>query len=151
MKSLSFSHKSWIKRSKSLICLAAVFFIASALNPIYALDPNRALSQFPHELWRTENGFPGGTIYSIAQTSNGYLWLGTEKGLVRFDGLTFKLIQHSDTPNLPAGPILGLIADTEGTLWIRLQNPSLVRYRNGKFEDVLTKLQRLEPRITAMT
>lgn len=129
----------------------AVFFIASAFNSIYALDPNRALSQFPHELWGTETGFPGGTIYSIAQTADGYLWLGTEKGLVRFDGLNFQLIQHSDTPALPAGPILGLIADRDGNLWIRLQNPSLVRYRNGKFEDVLTKLQRIEPRITAMT
>ncbi len=131
--------------------MTAVCFAALIIINTYALDPNRMLSQFPHDRWTAEDGFPGGTIYAITQTADGYLWLGTEKGLVKFDGLTFKLIQHADTPTLPAGPVLGLLTDANGNLWIRLQSPSIVRYRNGKFEDVLTKLGRLEPRITAMS
>lgn len=117
------------------------------IQTIYGIDPHRAISQYPHDQWGLTKGFIGGTIYAITQTADGYLWLGTEKGLVRFDGLTFKLIQHSDTPALPAGPVLGLIGDTEGNLWIRLQTPNIIRYRNGKFENVLS-----EPRhITAMS
>ncbi len=150
MKSLNFCRKNSLNRHWSLICLSAVIVVAGAVNSICALDPNRELSQFPHDRWSTETGFPGGTIYAITQSADGYLWLGTEKGLVRFDGLTFQLIQHSDTPELPAGPVLGLIADADGNLWIRLQSPSIVRYRNGKFEEVLTALERIEPRITSM-
>jgi ligand-binding sensor domain-containing protein/signal transduction histidine kinase len=147
---LNFCRKNQLNRNRSLICLLAVFAVACAVSSIYALDPNRGLIQFPRDRWGMETGFPGGTIYAITQSADGYLWLGTEKGLVRFDGFNFQLIQHSDTPALPAGPILGLIADADGNLWIRLQSPSIVRYRNGKFEDVLTSLERIEPRITSM-
>jgi ligand-binding sensor domain-containing protein len=151
LKSLNFCHRLRAKAFALLLCLTAVCLTALSVQPIYALDPHRAISQFPHDRWGSENGFPGGTIYAITQTSDGYLWLGTEKGLVRFDGLNFQLFQHGNTPALPAGPVLGLLADTDGNLWIRLQNPSIIRYRKGKFEDVLTKLGRIEPRITSMS
>ncbi|MGH9844331.1 MAG: two-component regulator propeller domain-containing protein, partial [Blastocatellia bacterium] len=150
MRSSNTSHKrksEWHWPFKSLLAILAA---ACLVNTAYAIDPNRAMSQYLRDRWGTERGFPGGPVYAITQTTDGYLWIGTEKGLVRFDGLNFLLIQHANTPSLPAGPVLGLTADAAGNLWIRQRSPSLLRYRDGKFEDVLPELEREEPGVTAM-
>jgi ligand-binding sensor domain-containing protein/signal transduction histidine kinase len=126
--------------------LAAACLIIAAR----AGEPNRAMSQYIRERWGTERGFAGGPVYAITQTADGYLWIGTEKGLVRFDGLNFRLMQHANTPALPDGPILGLAADAEGNLWIRLRGPNVLRYRDGKFENVLRDIEPGEVGITAM-
>lgn len=108
------------------------------------------MSQYLRERWGAERGFPGGPVYAITQTADGYLWIGTEKGLIRFDGLNFNLIQHTNTQSPYAGPVLGLMADAEGNLWIRLRSPSILRYRDGKFENVLPDLEYEERGVTAM-
>jgi ligand-binding sensor domain-containing protein len=51
-----------------------------------AIDPNRAMSQYLRERWGTEQGVPRGPVYAIGQSKDGYLWIGTQTGLVRFDG-----------------------------------------------------------------
>jgi ligand-binding sensor domain-containing protein len=51
------------------------------------------MSQYIHDRWGTERGFPRGPVYAITQTADGYLWIGTEAGLVRFDGQNFRLVQ----------------------------------------------------------
>jgi signal transduction histidine kinase/ligand-binding sensor domain-containing protein len=103
----------------------------SLAGPSYAIDPNRAMSQYIHDQWGPEQGFPRGPVYAIAQSSDGYLWIGTQAGLVRFDGLNFRLLQ--DVPGLPNGAgVYGLTSDGHGNLWIRPQG-KLVRYRNGAF------------------
>ena len=74
--------------------LAGVLALAGAVTiatSVRALDAERGLSQYLRDHWGSESGFPGGPVYAIAQTSDGYLWIGAEKGLVRFDGLTFRL------------------------------------------------------------
>ena len=53
------------------------------------LDPGRALTQYGHKAWGTEDGLPQSSVYALVQTRDGYLWLGTNEGLVRFDGVTF--------------------------------------------------------------
>ena len=62
-------------------------------RPPAELEAERALSQYVRDRWATETGFPGGPVYAITQTGDGYLWIGAEKGLVRFDGLTFRLFE----------------------------------------------------------
>jgi ligand-binding sensor domain-containing protein/signal transduction histidine kinase len=115
-----------------------------------ALDSKKAISQYISETWSAEQGFPGGPVYAFAQTPDGYLWIGTEKGLMRFDGLNFHLMQRSDSTLLPEGPVLGLAVDSEGALWIRAQGPTLLRYKDERFLDVLAALQEEEINITAM-
>ena len=115
-----------------------------------AIDPGRELSQYIRDRWGSAKGFPGGQVYAITQTSDGYLWIGAEKGLVRFDGLNFHLFQHANTPVIPVGPIRNLVADNEGSLWIHFGGPRILRYANGRFEDVSSTLEREEPSITAM-
>ncbi|MBY0504504.1 MAG: hypothetical protein K2X03_11370 [Bryobacteraceae bacterium] len=112
-----------------------------------ALDPTRAPSQYAREHWGPERGFPRGPVYAIAQTSDGYLWIGTEAGLVRFDGLNFKLI----TADTPTTQVLGLLADNENNLWVRLPGPTLLRYRDGVFEDAVSKLGMPYSNITVMS
>ncbi|HTZ48424.1 MAG TPA: two-component regulator propeller domain-containing protein [Verrucomicrobiae bacterium] len=99
----------------------------------FATGPRRELSQYQHETWGSERGFPGGAISCIAQTTDGYLWIGTDRGLVRFDGLTFHLYQ-SGGPGLPIGPVQQLSADNQGNLWILLKTTQVLRYRDGRFE-----------------
>src|SRR3954463_707453 len=102
-----------------------------------AADPERALSQYIRDRWERHNGFAGGQVYAITQTRDGYLWVAAEKGLVRFDGLRFRLFE----PLLPTSSTdtaaLNVVPDTEGGLWTWLRRAALMRFRNGAFENAL--------------
>jgi ligand-binding sensor domain-containing protein/signal transduction histidine kinase len=111
--------------------LALPVCLATTLS--FATDPNREISQCQRDTWGSERGFPGGSISSIAQTTDGYLWIGTDRGLVRFDGRTFHLFQNGG-PGLPIGPVQQLSADNQGNLWILLKTTQVLRYRDGRFE-----------------
>ena len=73
--------------------LMMVFMLFCAAGAAHALDPAREASQYIRNRWTIDNGFPGGQISSIAQTGDGYLWIGTDRGLVRFDGINFVPVQ----------------------------------------------------------
>lgn len=117
------------------LALKFVLLVAFAIHSAYALDPHRALSQYIHEEWTAEQGFPGGTVYSIAQTPDGYLWIGGEKGLVRFDGFNFRLFTNKDVPEMPSGAIQQVDVDFEGNLWIRQQGMTLLRYHDEEVQN----------------
>ncbi len=110
------------------------FALVCFVFPAHALDPNRAISQYIRERWGSDKGFPGGSVSAIAQTTDGYLWIGTDKGLIRFDGLNFRLFQQAIPSSLPIGPVKGLMADAEGNLWILLQSTRILFYHDGKFD-----------------
>ena len=95
------------------------------------------MSQYVRDRWGTDQGFPRGPVYAIAQTPDGYLWIGTEVGLVRFDGWNFRLIQD-ESGAFTITSVLGLTATEDGSLWIRLEDLTLVRYRNGVFENPIS-------------
>jgi signal transduction histidine kinase/ligand-binding sensor domain-containing protein len=129
--------------------LAAALGLACAAGPLYARGPEKAMSQYVRERWGSERGFPSGPVYAIAQTADGYLWIGTAEGLVRFDGLNFQLFSRANTAG-PAGAVLGLTADSENNLWVRLQGAHLLRYHDGKFDDASSGFERPEVAVTAM-
>jgi len=120
------------------------------VNSASALTPNKAISQYQRDEWSAEQGFPGGKVYAIAQTPDGYLWLGAEKGLVRFDGVRFQFFDPSISTEFPTGPIVGLVVDSEGTLWVRPRGLTLLRYRDGAFQDILKNVASPEADVTAM-
>jgi signal transduction histidine kinase/ligand-binding sensor domain-containing protein len=130
-----------IREGRRALLLCACAALSPLLLP--ALDPTRALGQYIVTRWGRDS-FPGGAINAIAQTPDGYLWIGAENGLVRFDGIDFKLINHSNAPSLPAGHVLGLAVDPEGVLWVRMQSPYLMRYRGGSFEQMYPEKVPLE-------
>ena len=77
-----------------------------------------------------ENGLPQNTIQALAQTRDGFLWLGTEVGLVRFDGSNFTLFDQNSKPGLPGNDIHCLLATDDGSLWIGTGD-GLARFQNG--------------------
>jgi PAS domain S-box-containing protein len=121
--------RRWLLRC-AVASLAGVCFAASA----YAVDSTRTVSQYLHDSWGTERGFPGGSITAIAQTPDGYLWIGTDKGLVRFNGLSFHQLEQAYPNPFLIGPVRTLLVDASGNLWILLQNTQVFRYQNGNFE-----------------
>jgi len=131
-------------------CLVALAVVVSLCTPLAALDPERDLSQYLRERWGSGQGFPGGPVHGITQSEDGYLWIAADKGLVRFDGLSFKLFQPA--PQMPGtGPtILGVASDPDGSVWTRLRGPAVFRYRHGMFEDLPAVEGRPESVITAM-
>jgi signal transduction histidine kinase/ligand-binding sensor domain-containing protein len=138
------------RRRRVVIWLLASLAVASSVQTTYAIDPSRALSQYVHDEWSAESGFPGGAVSSIAQTSDGYLWIGGEKGLVRFDGVTFRLVQHSRQSGFANTPVLALVADGGGSLWALLQGPTLVHYPRGDLDGVTPDVAVPTSLVTAM-
>jgi PAS domain S-box-containing protein len=122
-------------RSVPAYRLVMLVVMACLLSEAHALDPHRKFPQYVREEWSAANGLPGGAVHAIAQSPDGYLWIGTDKGLVRFDGFTF--LPEPPKSLLPQNdPILGLITDAEGDLWVRMQTAGILRYNRGKFENL---------------
>src|SRR5260370_36425853 len=98
------------------ILLAGVLL---ALGPgAFALNPALDMSQYAHTAWKIRDGFTKGTITSIAQTGDGYLWLGTEFGLLRFDGVRAVPWKPPAGEDLPISYIRSLFGARDGTLWV---------------------------------
>ena len=80
------------------------------------LDPQRPISQYLHDVWTIDQGLPQNGILAIAQGRDGYLWLGTEEGLARFDGLTFTVIDRRTAPELRNPEIRSLVVFAPTTM-----------------------------------
>lgn len=97
----------------------------------WALDPALDVSQYAHTAWRVRDGFTKGAIFAIAQTPDGYLWLGTEFGLVRFDGVRALPWQAPHGEQLPNDFVNVLLVSRDGTLWIGTHK-GLASWKDGK-------------------
>jgi PAS domain S-box-containing protein len=110
-----------------LFCFVLFFF---TISPVGALDTSRQISQYGHTAWRTEDGVFNGAPNAIAQTTDGYLWIGTQAGLMRFDGVRFVSWQPPEGSELPSSRINSLLGARDGSLWIGT-SMGLARWRNG--------------------
>jgi len=100
--------------TKAAIALSV--YTISSLTIGIAL-PYKVMVSEKHDTWSSSNGFPGGHVYSITQTGDGFLWIGTVNGLVRFDGLNFTAIRMHTSEVLANPSIIGLATDAKGDLW----------------------------------
>ncbi|MBZ5619308.1 MAG: hypothetical protein LAQ69_11385 [Acidobacteriia bacterium] len=103
----------------------------------FALDPRKSLTQYSRLVWTQQDGLPQDTIRAIAQTPDGYLWLGTDEGLARFDGYEFVVFDKSNCA-LPGNSITALASAGNGALWIGTSN-GLAEYRDRQFHTYTTK------------
>jgi ligand-binding sensor domain-containing protein/signal transduction histidine kinase len=99
--------------------------------PASALDPGRRLTQYLQRIWQARQGLPQSSISSILQTRDGYMWLGTAEGLVRFDGVRFTSPEDLDGLALPKISVRQLTEDSRGALWIATSDAGLFRIENG--------------------
>jgi signal transduction histidine kinase/ligand-binding sensor domain-containing protein len=111
--------------------------IAAALLElsVAARELDAASAAYLVDSWDTEKGLPSSTVTAIAQTPDGYLWVGTYNGLARFDGARFVPFDPVNTPALTQPRIQGLFLDANGTLWINTFRGGLTSYRNGVFRN----------------
>ena len=95
----------------------SLMVFVSAL-PLLGLDDSKELGRYGRQSWQTESGLPQNTVRTILQTHDGYLWFGTEGGLVRFDGLKFLIFDSQNTSTLRSNDIRSLVEDANHSLWV---------------------------------
>jgi PAS domain S-box-containing protein len=112
------------------------------ISPVGALDTSRQISQYGHTAWRIEDGVFAGAPNVMAQTTDGYLWIGTQAGLMRFDGVRFVSWRPPEGNELPSSRINSLLGARDGSLWIGTST-GLARWRNGNltnYKDVTASI-----------
>src|SRR6266496_1569866 len=103
----------------------------------HSLDPQKSVAQYAHDIWNTRNGLPEADVMAILQTHDGYLWVGTEEGLARFDGTHFVVFDRK-TASLPNNRIQALAETSDGSLWVGTEN-GLSRFKDRRFTNYSTK------------
>lgn len=129
----------------------AVLACLTAASTTAALERDRAMSQYIRDEWFSARGYPGGAVHAITQSRDGYLWIAAERGLVRFDGLTFELIDASPAATGGGTSIFGVAADPEGGIWARSAGPALFLLKDGVQTDLFTRHNLRASAVTAMT
>src|SRR5262245_10754323 len=103
---------------------------SATVYPAVDTDP---APQSLFDIWTTDNGLPQNSVSSILQTKDGYLWLTTNDGLVRYDGVHFTIFNAGNTNGLGTSRLSRLLEDRDGNLWVIAEDNSLIRYSKGIF------------------
>ena len=107
------------------------FLLIALICPrVAGLNSSRRISQYGHNMWRIQDGYLPGPPEAITQTADGYLWIGTDAGLVRFDGVRFVPWASLRPERLPSDQIHSLLGTSDGSLWIGTAK-GLVRWKHG--------------------
>ena len=105
-------------RFSATVAVSILTAIALPAPSALALDPAKAITQYMQTAWTSESGLPQNTVQTLTQTSDGYLWFGTQEGLARFDGVHFTTYTRHNTNSLASSFIETLAAGSDGSLWI---------------------------------
>ncbi|HSS48695.1 MAG TPA: two-component regulator propeller domain-containing protein, partial [Thermoanaerobaculia bacterium] len=132
MKEISIFLEPWSRPSRGWIFVLLASLALALPLPALGLAAGENHPPYRLESWQNEQGLPQNTVASIAQTPDGYLWLATQEGLVRFDGVRFQIFLAGNAPGLASSSIFRLVA-ADGTLWIGTDGGGLGRLRDGKF------------------
>jgi signal transduction histidine kinase/ligand-binding sensor domain-containing protein len=131
-----------------LATAVAAIGLATAVPPAHAESPSPALDDFNLSSWTEANGLPAGRIRDLTQDAAGYLWIASDGGLVRFDGLSFELWNARLTPSLPSGPAGALLTTADGSLWIGLSGKTPVGRIRGSDITLFGKAEGMAPGYT---
>src|SRR5215831_12942590 len=114
------------------LCRLALYLLLVAESPLIARG------QYFFDSWTTDNGLPQNSVNSILQTRDGFLWLATGDGLVRYDGARFTIFNRTNTPGINANRCEQLLETQDGTLWIRT-DLGLISYHDRAFHSYTTQ------------
>jgi len=96
----------------------AIAVVAAQSGTLQAVDPAKPFHRYVRDAWSVESGLPQLSAMALAQTADGYIWVGTQRGLARFDGINFRVYGSKDYSELPSDYINALLTDSRGRLWI---------------------------------
>ena len=116
------------------IRLLTVFSILSLCGGVVGLRAESVTSDWFYRAWQTEDGLPDNTISGIAQSADGYLWVGTKGGVMRFNGTHFKPLPLRNIPDLPSRAVRVMFLDRAGNAWIGLQRGPLIRIGGDSYD-----------------
>src|SRR5215472_1153586 len=106
-------------------------------SAVWARGASNRINEYVHNSWRTEDGLPQNSVLAILQTRDGYLWMGTQEGVVRFNGVQFTVFDKSNTRAIKHNDVRALLQDRQGNLWIGGFGGGLIQYRDGVFRSYL--------------
>lgn len=98
-----------------------------------AHQKDRALVHYSLKHWTTEKGLPSSQLLDICQTPDGYLWMSSYLGVIRFDGFSFTVFNEGNTPAFESNSFMGVHVAADSTLWVYSPNVGLYTYRKGTF------------------
>ncbi len=119
------------------LLLSSLAVVSPAKEP--DLSPFRPITGLHLDTWKTSEGLPQNTVPAILQSRDGYLWMGTELGLARFDGVRFTVFDKDNTPELRSNKVDALLEDRAGNLWIGTLGGGLSRLSQGVFHTYTTR------------
>jgi diguanylate cyclase (GGDEF)-like protein/PAS domain S-box-containing protein len=124
--------EGFVSRRTLLALLALASVTVGSAPPASALDPTRAVDEYSLRYWTEENGLPHSSIWALRPTADGYLWLGTQAGLVRWDGIRFTLYDDASSDAFRENAVHALAEGADGTLYVApIRDELLRRDRNG--------------------
>ncbi len=116
-------------------------------GPLPALDPGKAIHQYQLDAWGSDEGLPHSSAWAILQTADGYLWLATYAGLLRFDGVRFTAFNATNTPAMTYDTVYTLAEGPDRSLWAGTYGGGLIRLRDGEWTRYTTREGLLDDRV----
>jgi signal transduction histidine kinase/ActR/RegA family two-component response regulator/streptogramin lyase len=120
---------------QTVIATTIAIFLLCNFSLVQAREPQTTALQYKHQIWTTEDGLPTNTVQAIQQTPDGYMWIGTPAGLVRFDGQSFKIYDQEDL-NSQSSDVISLFVDSEGALWIGTNGGGVTEFNQNRFTNL---------------
>ena len=115
-------------------CLTVLFFLLWYFLPAQiALEPDKKITQYSLDTWSIENGLPSNSVLDVMNSSSGYMWFATFDGLVRFDGIEFRLFNEKTNPSFEATGTLSLFEDHHRNIWIGTNGKGLIKMTGNEF------------------
>ena len=100
---------------------------------MFGLEPKKPVRQYIQDVWQTDDGLPQNYVVAIVQTHEGYIWLATQEGIARFDGIRFTVFDKRNTEQIKDNNIQALFEDRQGNLWFGTEGGGLTKYSGGTF------------------
>jgi ligand-binding sensor domain-containing protein/two-component sensor histidine kinase len=130
-----------MKRAGSQICWKEhpsmwLALCSVLLGHLPLLGAGSGLIPYNVRVWQTDDGLPQNSVRAIAQTADGYLWVGTQEGLARFDGIRFTPVTEKLVPALRRGFITSLCVGSDGSLWVGCEQAGVFRFKEGRWSQL---------------
>jgi len=126
--------KTYKKKHLNYFCLISLLQIAILPSNLFAFHTDKRPEEYLLNIWTVEDGLPQNTIQALLQTADGFIWIGTPSGLVRFDGLNFKNYTRWDIPGLVDDNITCLYEDHTKALWVGTEDGGVCKLKDGRWD-----------------